>query len=158
MKRAAVHLAGLCLALAGCTSAPPPQQLGGLWSAGEAACAAGVGVRFDADAIRIVHERMQETVFANPSYRVLDAGEPFRVQITYDLPHVPGGLEEPGARGILVITRRPDGALRAVTHNLIDGRTGAARARIGEDPAKKLLSLRPCTDAGALELKGLSAS
>jgi hypothetical protein len=54
-----------------------------------------------------------------------------------------GGAHTLGARGVLVLARQPDGSISPERHTLIDGRTGAARARIIDDPAAVLL-LQPC--------------
>lgn len=93
-----------------------------------------------------MHEEQKETLFARPRYVVERAGDDFRVQVTYDLPHFSGGARDPGARGVLVLVRRPDGALAPISHILLDGRTGAARLRIANDPAAALLTVQPCAD------------
>lgn len=131
-------------ALAGCSNAsPPPPELAGLWSAGPAACAAGVGIRFNVDAIEAVYEREHETLFAEPHYEVEESGDDFRVRITYDLPRPVGGAAVVGAHGVLVLAR--DGAgIAPAGHNLIDHRTGAARMRIDGDPALTAMTLQPC--------------
>lgn len=131
-------------ALSGCSgaSAPPP-ELAGLWSAGPAACEAGVGIRFTSDAIEAVYEAEHETLFAHPKYDVEHAGEDFRVRITYALPRPHGGPAVAGAHGVLVLAR--DGAgIAPAAHTLIDHRTGAARMRIGDDPAVTAMTLQPC--------------
>ncbi len=140
MARSPIALLGL--ALAACAGASPPQELAGLWSAGPAACAAGVGVRFRADSIQAVYEDGIETLFANPRYEI-EPGDTFRVRIVYDLPEVTGGAHTEGARGVLVLARQRDGSIAPERHTLIDGRTGAARTRILDDPAAVLL-LQPC--------------
>jgi len=141
--RTAVLSAAL-LAFAGCARERPPAELGGLWSAGQAACAAGVGVRFTEDAIEAVYENQRETLFASPRYRLEGRGDAFRVRIQYDLPHRPGGARGLGARGVLVLARDDAGRLAPVRHNMLDGRTGAARLRFVDDPAVAALSLEPC--------------
>jgi hypothetical protein len=144
MARAVPPLALLGLALAGCVAAPPPPQLGGLWSAGPAACAAGVGVRFGPNAIEAVYDRDVETLFAHPRYEVETGGDVFRVRIVYDLPELPNGISNRGAHGVLVLAQQPDGSIAPERHALIDARTGAARTRLVNDPAAALLSLQPC--------------
>jgi len=129
--------------LAGCGAAPPA-ELGGLWSAGPAACAAGVGVRFGADAIAAVYDRQHETLFDRPRYRVIRRGEDFRVSIDYDLPHQAGGAQSVGAYGVLVLDRSAEGGLKPESHALIDGRTGSVRIRIVNDPAMSAMVLQPC--------------
>ncbi len=150
-------LAGLML-MAGCGGSHPPAELSGLWSAGTAACDAGVGVRFTARAIEAVYDERSETLFARPHYELEGGGDARRVRITYDLPHRPGGVQSVGARGMLVLVRGPDGRIIPETHNLLDGRTGAARLRISGDPAR-VLSLAPCgSNPWRSGLRGLSSS
>lgn len=144
MKRLRLLTALLCLALAGCAGARPPEELAGLWSAGSAACTAGVGVRFRGDAIQAVYDRQVETLFAEPRYEVEDRGEHFRVRITYDLPSIAGGVRAAGARGELVLARQPNGGLAPAAHALIDTRTGTTRLRIAGDPVATLMTLEPC--------------
>jgi len=143
MARAVPPLALLGLALAGCAAASPPPELGGLWSAGPAACAAGVGVRFGPNAIEAVYDRDVETLFAHPRYEVEVGGDVFRVRIVYDLPDLPGRGSR-GAHGVLVLAQQPDGSIAPERHSLIDVRTGAARTRLANDPTAQLLSLQPC--------------
>jgi hypothetical protein len=141
------------LALAGCSRAPPP-ELSGLWSAGQASCAAGVGVRFLPDAIEAVYDQRREPLFQHIRYQRL-AARPFRVRIVYDLPRVPGGAYVAGARGVLVLARQPDGSIIPLMHNLLDPRTGAARMPLRDDPAMEALTLVPCAGEGAsADLRG----
>lgn len=144
MARAILTLLCLCLAAAGCGGRAPPRELAGLWGADVAPCAAGVGVRFGANAIEMIYRDETEQLFARPSYAVLSRGDRFRVRITYDLPHIAGGVREPGGRGTIVLAQQQSGGIAPESHNLIDGRTGAARVRISDDPAATLLSLVPC--------------
>lgn len=147
------------LACAGCARSSPPAELAGLWSSGPAACAAGVGVRFGADAINVVYDEQSETLFQRPRYEVFGQGEPFRVRITYDLPRVTGGAAVAGARGVIVLAERPDGAIAPTAHSLIDARTGAGRVRFVHDAAMQALTLRPCEGAAWPEetLRGRAA-
>lgn len=157
MARAAKIIAGLCLAVAGCAPAAPPGELAGLWSASPSACQAGVGVRFEADSISMVYRNNAEVLFAHPHYEMLTGAE-FRVRVTYRLPPTAGGARDPGARGMFVLARRADGAIAAEKHNLLDGRTGAARLRIEQDPLAALLTLVPCEpSASAMGLRGRAA-
>jgi hypothetical protein len=138
---------GLALAAGGCSlGARAPSELSGLWSAGEAACAAGVGVRFDGDAIAAVYDDQREALFSDPIYQVETGGDRFQVRIRYQLPRRPGGAQVVGAHGVLVLRRSPGGGLEVAAHNLLDSRTGAARVRIVDDPAVSLLALKPCGD------------
>ncbi len=145
MARIRFAVLGVVLAAAGCGGAAPPTELAGLWSAGAAACAAGVGVRFERDAILAVYDRQAETLFAKPRYQIIAPGDDFRVRIEYRLPRMAGGARSVGARGVLVLARRGEG-LAPATHNLADGRTGAVRLRVADDPAAALLTLIPCGD------------
>lgn len=142
MARTLLALAGLAL-LAGCGGVRVPSELGGLWSAGQAACAAGVGVRFTPEAIEAVYDEQRETLFAQPRYQVLDGGDQFRVRIVYDLPHRPGGARVAGAQGVLVLAREGE-RISVAGHNMLDGRTGAARLSIVDDPVTDVLALEPC--------------
>lgn len=133
----------MALAAAGCGGSPPPTELAGLWSRGQDACAAEIGVRFGPHAIQAVYGDQRETLFERPRYQV-EPGTTLRIRIVYDLPRLPGGAHSAGARGVLLLARQPDGSIAPVTHNLSDARTGAVRLRMGQDPAKALLSLSPC--------------
>jgi len=134
---------GLSVA-AGCGAAqPPPAELAGLWSAGEAACRGGVGVEFGAEAIAAVYEDERQVLFQHPRYEVEAHGDAFRVRIRYELPRLAGGARSAGAHGVVVLER--DGAMIGpVSHTLVDPRTGAARIRISGDPAVTALTLTPC--------------
>jgi hypothetical protein len=115
-----------------------------LWSAGPAACAAGVGVRFGSDAIEVVYADETQILFARPHYELESSGRTFRVRITYDLPRVTGGAHVAGAHGVVVLARQPDGGIAPLTHSIVDARTGSARMRIADDPAAAALTLSPC--------------
>jgi hypothetical protein len=144
MQRA-MALISLCFLGSACAEpSTPPAELVGLWSAGPAACAAGVGVRFEADEIRVVYEDETQTLFDRPRYNLESGGETFRVRITYALPRVTGGARVAGAHGVLVLARQPSGGLAPVMHTIMDGRTGSARMRIADDPAVQALTLAPC--------------
>lgn len=134
----------VALAVAGCGGSAPPAELAGLWSGGPAACAAGVGVRFGPRAIEAVYDRQTETLFERPRYTSVSGADTFRVRIVYRLPRISGGARSLGARGVLVLARQPGGGIAPEAHNLIDARTGAARLRVGDDPAASLLTLTPC--------------
>jgi hypothetical protein len=141
----ALALLSLMLIVSACAGPPePPAELDGLWSAGPAACAAGVGVRFEADAIQAVYENEAQILFSRPRYELESPGESFRVRIVYELPRVTGGVRVTGARGRLVLARQSDGSLAPLTHSIIDARTGSARMRIADDPVLRALTLAPC--------------
>ena len=145
MKRALALLSVTILASACAGPARPPAELNGLWSSGPASCAAGIGVRFDADAIKVVYANDTQTLFDHPRYKLESSGSAsFRVRITYELPHVPGGARVAGAHGVLVLARRADGVLAPVMHTIVDARTGSSRLRIGDDPAAQAMTLTPC--------------
>jgi hypothetical protein len=140
-----IALFGL-LVVAGCVAPqPPPAELLGFWSAGDAACRGGVGIEFGAEAIDAVYEDERQTLFQHPRYLVQAQGDEFRVRITYDLPRMAGGARSAGAHGVLVLAREGS-VIAPVSHTLVDPRTGAARMRLSEDPAVRTLTLTPCGD------------
>jgi len=144
MQRAMALLSVMLLVAACAQPSHPPAELAGLWSAGPAACAAGVGVRFQEDAIEVVYEDSTQTLFDQPRYKLESSGRSFRVRITYDLPRVTGGARVAGAHGVLVLARQPNGSIAPLMHTISDARTGSARMRIGDDPAAQALTLSPC--------------
>src|SRR5688572_3856110 len=140
-------LALACLpALASCASDGAPPILSGLWSAGPAACEAGVGIRFQSDAIEAVFEEESEPLFERPRYSLERREDVTRVRIEYALTQAPGGARVAGAYGVLVLERGVDGRLKPTSHNLIDRLTGSARLRLADDPALSALALSPCGD------------
>jgi hypothetical protein len=132
----------------GCARSGPPEELAGLWSAGPAACEAGIGVRFETSAVAAIYENGGETLLKAPDYDVERRGARVRVRVVYQLPAAAGGARSPGARGVLIVERGGDGWLNAVTHRLEDTRTGSARIAIGSDPVAAAFHLRKC-GAGA---------
>ena len=134
----------ILLALAGCSGARAPEQLSGLWSSGQAACEAGVGVRFGANAIEAVYDQRAVALFKHPRYRLERSGGEPRIRITYDLPYLPGGVRSAGAHGVVILVRRDDGGIEPASHQMVDPRTGAVRVRVQNDPVRDLLSLQPC--------------
>ena len=144
MARVRYALLGLAVAAAACRSAAPPAELSGLWSSSQAACEAGVGVRFGADAIRAMYDGQSEVLFRAPRYEAEGNEADFRVRIRYALPRPAGGAHSQGAHGMIVLARSPGGGLAPRAHNLLDARTGAARLRVMDDPAAALLTLEPC--------------
>lgn len=145
---AALALAPAFTSLAGCDAGRPPVELSGLWSAGPAACAAGAGIRFGSDAISALYDNQRQVLFEHPRYDVETRGEArdeiFRVRILYALPVQPGGASSVGAHGVILLIRDHDGALRAISHTLVDPRTGSVSMRIAGDPALAALALKPC--------------
>lgn len=159
MARQLIASLGLAVAAGSCAAAQPPPELSGLWSAGDAACAAGVGVRFREGAIEAVYDRETEVLFEHPHYEVLPDDERFRVRITYKLPELAGGAHSVGARGVLVLAQQPDGGVAPESHQMVDARTGAARIRIQDDAAQALMTLEPCDGRPSRQgLRGLSSN
>jgi len=159
MARWIIAWLGLTLA-AGCgAGAEPPAVLSGLWSTGDASCAAGVGIRFTSDAIEAVYEDDETaTLFDQPRYQVITAGDDFRVRVIYALPLIEGQARRPGAHGVLVLARHGE-LIAPVAHSMVDGLTGSARMRIADDPAVTALTLQPCgRHAWREPLRGLSAA
>ena len=107
------------------------------------ACAAGVGIRFKSDVIEAVYDQRTEVLFAHPRYELRGHG-PFRVRIVYDLPQIAGASHVASARGVVELTRRPNGAIAPTLHNFIDPRTGTARLQLANDPAIAALTLTSC--------------
>ena len=147
MARARYIIGGfLCLTAAssGCgASLGPPAELLGLWSAGPAACAAGVGLSFDNNVVQARIGGEREALFDDPIYRREGIGDAFRVRIDYQLPQA-HGVSRVGPRGALVLERGPEGRLRPVSHVTTDPLTGSVRLRIKDDPVLSSLDLRPC--------------
>jgi len=142
-----VHLTlAFCVAAlaSGCGAARPPRELDGLWSAGPAACAAGVGVKFERSRIVAVYGDQPQVLFSRPDYQREAGSHEFRVRIVYRLPRLPGGAGSAGAHGVLVLAQNPAGDLAPASHNLIDTRTGSARLRMVDDPALRSMALTPC--------------
>lgn len=150
--RASAAILTLCLASSACAPSAPPRDLDGLWSAGPAACEAGVGLRFGADAIEAVYDGEAETLFDQPRYRTERRHGALYVRIRYELP---SESAHGASYGELVLRRRNDGWLTPVSNRWIDARTGAARLRIGDDPLKDALTVRPCApNAWIANLRG----
>lgn len=148
MAQARYLIAGfMCLAAtsSGCGAAlGPPAELLGLWSAGPAACAAGVGLNFENNVIAARFHEDREVLFEQPIYRREGAGEHFRVRIDYQLPTPPGGVRAVGAYGAITLARGEDGRLHPVSHVMVDPRTGSMRMRIKDDRPLEALDLTPC--------------
>ncbi len=132
-------LTGILLLLAGC-SGGPPRELSGMWSAGPAACAAGIGLEFGEKAVEAVYVDDREMLFARPRYEVMRRADPFRVRIRYDLP---GRAHSAGA-GVLDLERGEDGGLRPISHRFEDALTGSVRISIGDDPIVTAMRIQPC--------------
>ena len=80
--RAVALLMALCVLLSGCGGQKPPPELAGLWSAGPAACEAGIGLKFERDAVAAIYAGARETLFESPRYEALRSGDHFGVRIT----------------------------------------------------------------------------
>lgn len=131
----------LCLLIAGCGGGPP-KQLEGMWSAGPAACAAGIGLEFRGDTVDAVYVDDRDVLFARPRYQVVRAADPFRVRIRYDLPGHARGAGE----GVLVLERQEDGRLLPLSHRFENTLTGAVRVSIGPDPIVRAFAVQPCDE------------
>jgi hypothetical protein len=147
MARARIFSALICALGLGACGSKPPAELAGMWSTGPAACEAGVGIRFNRQAIEAVYDRQRQTLFERPRYTLLRGGRMFRVRIVYDLPRLPGGAYSVGASGVVILARQPDGRIAPVIHNLLDARTGAARLQFVGDPAVAALTLTRCGES-----------
>jgi hypothetical protein len=144
MARLRWIIAGLGFVLAACSQASaPPRELDGLWSTGDASCAAGVGIRFTEAAIVAIYPDEEDVLFVAPHYDEISSQGRFRVRVTYDLPRIDGAPRRPGARGEIVLSRH-GGLLAPERHTVMDGMTGSARMRIADDPVTTALTLQPC--------------
>lgn len=130
-------------ALGGCAQGPPP-ELGGLWSRSEEACAAGAGVRFEADAVRVYYGRSDRALFDQPNYAVERRGEEARIRIDY---MQPAGGAEAGRRGRLVLHRTREGWIRPVSHQFADKTTGAVSVRLADEDVTRFFTLQLCAAA-----------
>ena len=136
----------LASSLGACAGAnAPPAELAGLWSSGQAACDAQIGVEFNAKAVESTFQGDRQVLFAHPRYETEAAEHGFQVRIEYDLPRFAGGATASGAYGVIELERGEDGRLRPLSHTLIDPRTGSARTRIASDPVMSALDLVPCS-------------
>lgn len=153
MRRALAALALFCLA--GCDG--PPKELAGVWSAGPAACAAGVGLEFGARSIDAIYAGERQILFHNPRYAVEHGADGLRISVIYDAP--PAGQDDQRVRGMFVLERGDDGWLRPRGRRLEDPRTGTVRVRIGDDPLTTALAVRRCgPDSFIPGLRGRSAA
>lgn len=140
--------------LAGCGE--PPQELAGVWSAGPAACAAGMGLEFGKRSIDAVYAGERQILFQNPRYAVEHGPDALRIVVRYDAP--PAGGEK-RVRGEVVLERGADGWLKPLSRRLEDPRTGTVRIRIGDDPLTTALAVRRCgPDSFIPGLRGRSAT
>ena len=144
MAMAAVVLATAC--------APPnpsgPEALEGLWSRSAIACAAGAGVRFAPDAVRVFYGRDEDVLFPAPRYTVERRGAVLRVSIRYLNPPADG---EKARERVLILERDGD-ALHPVSHDFADRSTGAVSVRLsGADDLTAHFTLSRCPDAADKE-------
>lgn len=149
-------LAGALVALiCGCSphAAGPPLELAGLWSRGEGACAAQLGVTFSKEAITAQTPDGRAILFKNPVYELEQGGPRFRVRIRYALPSVPGRVTGRGRFGVLILARDAAGWLHPVTHHTQDTRTGSARLRLAQPYVTQALTLVRC-GANGFGLRG----
>jgi hypothetical protein len=137
----ALALLALPLAVGGCESsaASAPTALAGLWGVGEASCAAGRGVRFDAEAVRVVLPDGAQTLLPDAHYRLRRADGAWHIRIRYSVPGAPG------ARGEIMLTQGPDGWLQPKARRTADAVSGAMRLTLRDDVLGGVLRVRPCS-------------
>ncbi|MGE3302946.1 MAG: hypothetical protein AB7M12_07505 [Hyphomonadaceae bacterium] len=109
-----------------------------------AACAAGLGVTFRADAVRARFGDETLVLLTTPRYEARPEGAGSRVRIYYSLPHTPGGVRADLGRGVIELERSPAGRLRPVAGWFTDLQTGAAHARLAPGPLDDMLNLGLC--------------
>lgn len=135
---------------AGCAPTGPsgPEALDGLWSRSAIACAAGAGVRFAPEAVRVFYGRDDEVLFPAPRYAVERRGDTLRVSIRY---RTPSAADEKARERVLILERTGD-ALHPVSHEFADRSTGAVSVPLdrAEDLAAHF-TLTRCPDADAKE-------
>jgi hypothetical protein len=127
--------------------------LAGLWSRGEGACEAKLGVTFAADAIWAQTPEGRSILFNEPIYELERGGSQFQVRIRYALPNVAGRVTGRGRFGILILKRDTSGWLRPLTHHSLDTRTGSARLRLNQPHLLQALTLVRC-GANGFGLRG----
>jgi hypothetical protein len=135
MHNAIMRSVATLLALCAVACAPrpgPPPELEGLWSRGEGACEAGLGVTFGHDAVRAQTMDGQHTLFAAPVYSVERRGAVLTVRIRYQFPDVAGAVTGRGRYGLLELSQDREGWLRLVNHYSIDTRAGSARLQLDQ--------------------------
>lgn len=142
MQRPAV--VALCLALAACAPRGP-DVLAGLWSRSPEACAQGAGVRFEADAVRVYYGRSDRALLVAPAYEIERRKEGVRIRIAHG---------EAMDRRTLVLERRPDDTLRAVTHAFADKGTGAVSLRLDGAGSGRYFDLQLCPEAPPAKKRG----
>lgn len=134
---------GALAALAGCGQGGPPAELSGLWASGEGACAAGLGVRFSPDAVRLSYGPVSEVLVADPHYTVTRSADGLRAQIRFQV-HSSDG---PWA-GSWGLSKGADGVLR-LAQPVSQSRTGPlTRVQLGGPTAAGALALRRCGERG----------
>lgn len=142
MARIVLSFLVACGALGGCAQGPP-SELAGLWSRSAAACAAGAGVRFEADAVRVYYGRSDRVLFDHPRYALERRGGEVRVRIDYGKDGGPAA----GESGRLVLHRTPEGWIRPVSHQFADKRTGAVSERLAGEDVTRFFTLQLCAPA-----------
>jgi len=133
-----------------CTPAVPsgPEALDGLWSRSEIACAAGAGLRFEPEAVRVFYGRDDDVLFPAPRYGVERRGEVLRVTVRYMAPPADG---EKARERVLVLERTGD-ALHPVSHDFADRSTGAVTVRLdGVENLAAHFTLSRCREPAAKE-------
>lgn len=135
---------------AACAPAVPsgPEALDGLWSRSDVACAAGAGVRFEPEAVRVFYGRHDDVLFPAPRYRVERRGDVLRVSVRYETSPAEG---EKARERVLILERAGD-ALHPVSHDFADRSTGAVTVRLdGAEDLAMHFTLSRCSDAADKE-------
>jgi hypothetical protein len=138
-------------AATGCAKTRAPAELDGLWSRSLAACAAGLGVTFRADAVRARFGADTFVLLADPHYEVRDSGASAMVRIDYRLPSAPGGVNAALGRGVIQLERTAAGRLAPHGAWFVDLQTGSARAALAPGPLSSALDLGLCPSAAVLK-------
>ena len=133
----------VCAALSACAPGAPA-ELAGLWSVGEAACAQGRGLTFDAGAITVHGESRAEPLVDGVRDEVRAARAGLRVSIRHALPGRPGGVDPRGGVGVVDLELARDGWLRPVARRFEDGLTGSARTPLHALGYADALLVRRC--------------
>lgn len=138
-------LLGACALTATCSTTPPPSPLDGFWAPGEASCAAGIGVVFAGDAVRLALPERIEVALDHTRYAVRADGDALRIELRFA---AAGG--EPGsqASGRAQLRLDPDARISLVSSHFADVRTGAVRLPLdgGHKALGFLEDLRRCDD------------
>ena len=131
-------------ALGACAKTRAPVELDGLWSRSLAACAAGLGVTFRADAVQARFGHDTFVLLPDPRYAVHEEGGRAVVRIDYRLPSAPGGANAALGRGVVELERTAGGRIAPRAAYFLDLQTGTARAPLAHGPLNEALDLGLC--------------